>query len=88
MNKDKVKEILNELGITPKDNWQTLRKFKDKTDTCYYHTFEHKGKMYCVSGDSISYCFSNENNPFDMIYAGYSIDELKKAIKGVVKNAK
>jgi hypothetical protein len=82
---NKVKMILDKLGIKPTDEWQTKHIFKNKNmqDTCYYYTFEHKGITYCVSGDSYSFVFTDED-PFNWIYAGLDEVELEEAIRKVV----
>ena len=86
---DRVKPILEELGITPTDSWKTIHVYKpNEQDTCYYYSFEHKGKLYCVSGDSYSLVFSKDNQKGffpKMLYQGYDLKELKKAIKKVVQ---
>lgn len=85
MNKDDLKPLLDKLNIQPTDEWTTIHKFPKGTFICYYYTFKVKNKTYCVSGDSISYVLSSENNPFMPMYSGYSIKELEKEIKGVLK---
>lgn len=80
---NKVKMILDKLGIKPTDEWQTKHIFKNMQDTCYYYTFEHKGKEYCVSGDSHSFVFTDED-PFNWIYADYDEKKLEEAIRKVV----
>lgn len=88
-NKDRVKPILEELGIEFKDHWKTIHDYHEKaeSDYCYYYTFIHKNKEYCVSGDSFSFVFSQESEYFfpRYIYRGYDINELKKAIRKVMK---
>ena len=87
-NKDRVKPILEELGITPKDEWKTFHDYRGRPrDYCYYYTFIHKNKEYCVSGDSLSFVFSKDSGCFfpEMLYQGYDIEKLKKAIKKVLK---
>lgn len=87
-NKDRVKPILEEFGITPKDEWKTVHDYRGRPrDYCYYYTFIHKNKEYCVSGDSISFVFSKDSGYFfpEMLYQGYDIEKLKKAIKKVLK---
>lgn len=85
MNKDNLKPMLDKLKIKITDSWTTLHKFPKGTFICYYHTFKVENKTYCVSGDSISYVFSSEDDPFKPLYTGYSIKELEKKIKGVLK---
>lgn len=80
---DRVKLILDELGIKPLESWHTIHYFKGNPDKCYYHTFKLNDKCYCVSGDSFSLIFSDEEDNY--YYYGYSDKELKKAIKGVMK---
>ena len=88
MSKDRIKPILDELGIKPTDNWQTIHVYRpNENDTCYYYAFEHKGKTYCVSGDSYSLVFSKDNPKGffpKMLYQGYNLKELREAIKKVV----
>ena len=79
MNKDDIKPILDKLHIKPNDKWQTIHKFTKGTFTCYYYTFKRKGITYCVSGDSISYVFSDEKQNY--LYEGYKKEELIKKIK-------
>ena len=80
---NEVKMILDKLGIKPTDEWQTKHIFKNMQDTCYYYTFEHKGIIYCVSGDSHSFVLTDEN-PFNFIYAGLDENKLEEAIRKVV----
>ena len=92
-NKDRIKPILDKLGITPKDNWVTLHKFKkdEEPDKCYYYTFEHDNKTYCVSGDSISLVFSVENSKCFLptfLYQGYKETELEEKIRKVIGKCK
>ena len=75
MSKDIVKQLLDELEIETSDHWTTKRKLGDMEFICYYYTFGN----YCVSGDGISYVFSNTDG--DMLYMGYSMEKLKKTIK-------
>lgn len=87
-NEDRIKPILEELGITPKDEWKTVHDYRGRPrDYCYYYTFIHKNKEYCVSGDSISFVFSKDSGYFfpEMLYQGYDIEKLKKAIRKVLK---
>lgn len=87
-NKDRVKPILEELGITPKDEWKTIHSYlPGERDYCYYYTFIHKDKEYCVSGDSRSFVFSVDVGYYlpMYLYRGYDIEKLKKAIKKVLK---
>ena len=87
-NEDRIKPILEELGITPKDEWKTVHDYRGRPrDYCYYYTFIHKNKEYCVSGDSISFAFSKDSGYFfpEMLYQGYDIEKLKKAIRKVLK---
>lgn len=87
-NKDRVKPILEELGITPKDEWKTIHSYlPGERDFCYYYTFVIRDKEYCVSGDSRSFVFSVYENHFFLrtLYEGYDIEKLKKAIKKVLK---
>lgn len=90
MNKDDIKPILDKLHIKPNDKWITIHKWQNihkcakGTFACYYYTFKRKGITYCVSGDSISYVFSDEEQNY--LYQGYDKKELIKKIKEVLKN--
>ena len=53
---NKVKPLLDKLGIKPIDSWTTLHKYNNN-DVCYYYVFKVNGIKYCVSGDSISFVF-------------------------------
>lgn len=77
MSKDIVKQLLDELEIETSDHWTTKRKLGDMEFICYYYTFNDN--KYCVSGDGISYVFSNVDG--EILYVGYSIEKLKKTIK-------
>lgn len=82
---DKIKPLLEELGIEPNDSWEINHCFiPGKLDTCYYYTFLHKGITYCCSNDSYSFIFSSELS-INPIYAGYNIKTFKKAILKVIK---
>lgn len=77
---DRVKPLLDKLGIEPNDNWITEHILgKGKKDICYYYTFIHEGVTYCVSADSFSCCFSSDID-FKIIYMGYSMKTLEKKI--------
>ena len=79
---NKVKPLLDKLGIKPINSWTTIHKYNNN-DVCYYYVFKVNGLKYCVSGDSISFVFSNEKLIMP-IYAGYNIKELEQSIKKVV----
>lgn len=82
---DKIKPLLEELGIEPNDSWTCQHIFKPgKLDTVYYYTFKHKGITYCCSNDSYSLVFSSDKD-FLPIYMGCKIKSLKKAILKVIK---
>ena len=80
---DRVKLILDELGIKPLESWYTIHYSKGNPDKCYYHMFKLNNKCYCASGDSSSLIFSDEEDNY--FYQGYSDKVLKDAIKGVMK---
>lgn len=86
MNKDNIKSILDKLNIEIKDSWHTIHKFKNITLTCYYHQFYIGDKMYIVSGDGNTYVLTDEN-PFNYIYAGFELKELKNTIKELYEKA-
>lgn len=85
MNADRLKPLLDKLGIKPVDNWCTMHVGTPMGNLkCYYYQFRYKGKDYCTSDDSVSVIFSTlkKNDFWPMyIYTGTSMEELEKAIK-------
>lgn len=85
MNADRLKPLLDKLGIKYDVNWFTIHKNTPKGDVkCYYYQFTYKRKDYCVSEDSISVVFTTARKKDfwpSYIYTGYSMEELEQAIK-------
>ena len=88
MNQDKIKPLLESLDLKITDSWQTIHIIPTKDlksanrVMCYYHTFKYQNITYCVSGDGISYIFSDENGNY--YYQGYYILELEEEINKVI----
>ena len=78
-----LEELFKKYNIEIIDNWQVKRNIKGMPSICDYYMFNHKGLDYCISFDSISYVFSDEKGRF--IYMGFSVKELEKELKKVVK---
>ena len=84
----KLKELLDKLGLEVLDNWETIQKYSQKTLHCKYYTFKIGKKVYCASSNGISVVLSKEDDPFNMLYMGYSLQELEKVLNKLIKKGK
>ena len=84
-----LKKALKELGLEIEDPWKTKVKTIGGEHLHNYYVFKI-GKIYwCVSeapiiNNQYSYVLTREDNPFNMKYAGYDLNELKEILKEII----
>lgn len=79
---NKIDELLQEFKIKPIDSYKTIM--------AIYRIFKINGKTYCLSFCPIkppeSWVFScEEGSKINMLYMGYSQNEVKKIIKEILE---
>lgn len=83
INKNLIKPLIEKYNLNVKDHWTTEHVYPgNKSLTCYYYVFVLNGHEYCVSGDSESYVFSTT---VSILYMGYSLSDLEKAIQNIAQ---
>jgi hypothetical protein len=84
-----LKETLKELGLEIADHWKTKAVIRGGEHIHNYYTFKIGKEYWCASeapiiNNQYSYVLSSEENPFNMKYAGYDLNELKEILKEII----
>lgn len=84
-----LKETLKELGLEIADHWKTKAVIRGSEHVHNYYTFKIGEMYWCASeapiiNNQYSYVLSREDNPFEMKYAGYDLNELKEILKEII----
>ena len=84
-----LKETLKELGLEIEDHWKTKVKTIGGEHIHNYYVFKIGKEYWCASeapiiNNQYSYVLTRDENPFNMKYAGYDLNELKKILKEII----
>lgn len=82
--KDRVRPILEKLGIKPTDCWTIKEWSFGFGDRCYYYLFEVNGTQYRVWGNSFEFALTDEN-PFNYLYKGLEAEQLENTLRRVIQ---
>lgn len=87
LNEDRIKPILNELGIMPIESWKNYQLRIRKTPIIiYYYVFKIRDIAYCVCADDLEIKLVDEYR--NILYCGFEEKELKKEIKKIMEDSK
>ena len=79
---DQIIKFLTDLGVQKINQWKFRGPYDNKINYCC--GFKHKKTNYAISTSGISYVFSKLSKRSYMttyVYEGYSLEELKDAIR-------